>query len=123
MGAVGTGNGHRERDQAGRGQAEADPLAAPDHEAEQPLGHDADQDDAAGEDDLDDRERRHRHRRDVEDPRADGDHDAQREPLRPEQGAGGPQGMPDVDGRDLARAPMLVEEREVRHEGAEEREE
>ena len=53
-----------------RGEADAQPLARADLEAEQPLGHDGEEHDAAGEDHLDDGDRRERHRGHVEDPRA-----------------------------------------------------
>ena len=57
MGALRVGHRDAEEDQARGRQREAPPLAAADGEAEHAVGHDGDEDDAAREDDLDDRER------------------------------------------------------------------
>ena len=101
---------------------DAQPLPGADLEAEQPLGHDGEQHDAAGEDRLDDGDRRHGHRGHVEDPRADGHAHADGEPPRREQRLGRAQRVPHVDRGSSASAPVLVEEAEVRGERAEERE-
>ena len=75
--------GGRQRDaeqhQPERGETEPEPLAAADLQAEHPLGHDREQHDAAREHAWTSDSGRHRHRRDVEDPRARGDQHAERE--------------------------------------------
>ena len=78
------GCGHRdaEQDEAHGRQPEAPPLPPADLEAEEAVGHDRDQDDAAARDDLDDGERGERDRRHVERPAARADEHADREPLR-----------------------------------------
>ncbi len=114
---------HGQQDQAQAGEREAPPLPVADLDAEQALGHHADHHDAAGEDDLDDRDRRHRQRGDVEDPRARRDRHADGEPLRAVEVLRRLERVPDVDLRALAGSAVLEEEPEVRDEGADERQE
>ncbi len=64
------------------GQHQAQPLAAADLEAEQPVGHHRDEHHAGGERDLDHRHRRQRQRGHVQAPAGGRDEHAQREPLR-----------------------------------------
>ena len=56
------------RIEADGGEGQADPLALADLEAEDAIGHHGDEHDAAGEDDLDDRQRHQRDRRHVQAP-------------------------------------------------------
>src|SRR2546421_702230 len=79
---VGSRQRERQRDQASGGEAEPGPLTRSDVEPEEAIRHDGDQDDAAGEHDLDDRHGSQRQRGDVEAPSARGDEHAQGEPLR-----------------------------------------
>ncbi len=71
-----------EQHQPGGGQRQADPLAAADLEAEQPLGHHRDEHHAGRERDLDHGHRRQRERGHVQAPAGGRDEHAQREPLR-----------------------------------------
>jgi hypothetical protein len=123
VGAVGGREAEAEQQQADGRQHDPDPLLAGDREAEGALGHHGQQDHAAGEDGLDERQRGDGHGGDVEDPSGRGDQHADREQLGGEQGLGGPERMADVDGRRGARSPMLEQEADVRREGAGEREE
>jgi hypothetical protein len=93
-----------------------------DLESEQPLGHDGDEHHASGERDLDHRHRRQGEGSHVQAPAQRGHQHAQGEPLGGVQAAGGAQRMTDVDLLDRTCAPVLVEEPQVRHEGAEESE-
>ena len=61
---------------------------------------------------------RHREGGDVEDPGEDGDAPAEGEPLVGEERLAGPERMSDVHSRRLAGTAMLVQEAELRHEGA-----
>ena len=115
------GHRHGEHAEADSGQPEADPLTAPDLEAEDPVRHDGDQDDPAGEHDLHHGERRHRDGGHVEDPGEAADAHADREPLRAPQSGGAAEGVLDVDRDDGLTAPMLEEVPHVRGDGAEER--
>ena len=116
--AMDSGEAKPEEHQPGGGERDADPLAAGDAQAERPLGHHGEQDDASGEHRLNDRQRCDRHRRDVEDPRAGGDHHAEREQLGGEQRPGGAQRVADIDRRGRARATVLVQEADVGRQGA-----
>ena len=120
--AVRGGQRDGEQDQARGGEAEPCPLAPADLEAEEAVGHHGDQDDPAGEHDLDHRHRGHRQRGDVEAPGAGGHEHAEREPLRRVQRAGRAQRVTDVDRGRLAGAAVLEEEPEVRNDRAEQRE-
>ena len=111
-----------EEDQAGGSEAETRPLATPDLEAEEAVGHHGDEDDAAGEHDLHDGHRRQRQRGDVEAPGAGRDDHAEREPLGGVQRAGRAERVADVDRRGLAGTAVLEEEPEVRNDRAEQRE-
>ena len=66
--AVHRGQRHAEQHQADGGQAQPDPLAPADLEAEQAVGHHGDEHDARRERDLDHRHRRQRERRHVQRP-------------------------------------------------------
>ena len=116
----------RQRDdqqhEAAGGHRDAGPLARPDVEAEDPLGQHGEDHDAGREHRLHDRERRQRQRGDVEQPRAERDRHADREPLRAEQRLARPQRMADVDARRLVGAAVLVEETELCRDRAGERE-
>ena len=117
--------GGRQRDdeqqQAARGHRDAEPLAQADLEAEHPLGEHGEDHDAGGEHGLHDRQRREGQRGDVEDPGAERDGHAEREPLE-RTARGRPQRMADVDGGCLVRTPVLVEEAELCRDRAGERE-
>jgi hypothetical protein len=93
-----------------------------DGEAEEAIGHHADEHDPAREHDLNGRKRSERHRRDVQQPGAHGDEHADREPARSKQVAGRAQRVSGPDRRRKRRTALLVEEREVRHERAADRE-
>ena len=93
-----------------------------DLEAEDALGQHGEHHDAGGEHGLDDRQRRERHRRDVQDPGPDRDGHADREPLLREQRPDAEPRPADVDLRGLTGAAVLVQEAELRDEGAAERE-
>ena len=86
------------------------------------LGEHREEHEPARDDRLHDRERRHGHRGHVQGPGADGDQHAQREPLRAEQRGAAAERVLPVDVGCCARAPVLVEEPEVRRERAGERE-
>ena len=111
---------HEEEEAAG-GHADADPLAHADLEAEHPLGQHGEHDDAGGEHGLDDRHRGEGEGGDVEEPGAGGDGHADREPLGLEEVAAGAQRMAHVDLRRLVGAAVLVEEAQLRNDGADER--
>ena len=112
--------GHGQEHQAERGEADASPLARADRVAEPALSEHRQEDEPAGDDRLDDRERRHRQSRHVEDPRAEGHEHADREPLRPEQSDRARDRMLQADVGSRAGAPVLEQEAHVRREGAEE---
>ena len=113
----------RQQDEPDERQREAPPLALADLEAEEAVGHDGEQHEAARQHDLDDRQRRQRDRADVQDPREEADEHADREPALAPQRAGRPQRVPDVDITRAASSAVLVQERQVRGEGAQQREE
>jgi hypothetical protein len=115
--------GEAEQEQADTGHRKAAPLARADAEAEQAVGHDGEQDEPAGENRLDYREGRKRDGRDVQQPCEQANAHADREPaLAPQRGSRA-QRMADVDGAGRAGTTMLVEERQVRREGADQRNE
>ena len=120
---VGLREGDAQQDEAEGREAEPEPLALADLEAEHAVRHDGEEHEAAGEDRLDDRQRSQGDGRHVEDPGTGTDAHADGEPgLTPERRAG-LQRVLDVDRRSRAGTTVLVEEREVRREGAGEREE
>ena len=69
--SAGRRNGDREQRQAGADAANADPLAPADLESEDALGEHGEEHQPAGHDRLDQRQRRQRHRADVEQPGAE----------------------------------------------------
>ena len=111
-----------EQHQPGRRQPEADPLPAADSHAEDALGHDREQHHPAGQHRLNDRQRHDRHRGDVEDPGAAGDHHPDGEPAGGVQLARGAERPAHVDRGRRAGATVLVEEADVGRERAGERE-
>ena len=100
----------------------ARPLARADLEAEDPLREHRQHHDAGREHGLDDGERSEDEGGDVEQPGAERDAHADREPLGAEQRGAGAQRVPDVHRRRLVGAAVLVEEAELGCEGAAERE-
>ena len=123
MGAIAGGQGDREQRETERGQPHADPLAAPDAEAEDPLGEDREEDESPREGGLDHGQRGQGERPDVQQPRTEGDEHPEREPPRPQQGDGAAQGVAPAHLGRRVRAPVLEQEGEVGRERAEEREE
>ena len=121
--AVAGGQRDREQHEADERQREPPPLALADLEAEQAVGHDGQQHEPAGQHDLDDGQRRQRDRADVQDPGAEADEHADGEPALAPQRARRAQRVADVDVAGAAGSAVLVEERQVRGEGAEQREE
>jgi hypothetical protein len=115
--------GHREAQEheADGREGQAPPLPAADLVSEDAIGHDGNEHDAARQDDLDDRQRGERDRRDVQRPRGAADAHADREPLRAPQTLRRPQRVANVDGGRLAATAVLEEEPEVRSEGAQKR--
>ena len=79
----------------------------PDGEAEPALGENREEDEAAGDDRLYERERRERHGAHVEAPCAEGDEHAEREPLGAEQAHCAGHGMAEADVRRRASSAML----------------
>jgi hypothetical protein len=77
----------------------------------------------AGEHDLHSCERSERHRGDMQEPGADRDEHPDREPARAEQRFRGVQGPGGADVRSKLRTALLEEERDVREEGAADRQE
>ena len=77
-----------------------------DAETEEALGEDREEDEAAGDDGLDERQRRERQGRDVEAPRAGGDEHAEREPLRAVEGDRAGNRMAPLDGGRSSMAPL-----------------
>jgi hypothetical protein len=120
VGAMDGGKRQSEQQQAEGGEADADPLATGHLQAEGALGHDREQDDSPGEYRLDDRQGRHRHCGDMEDPRPGRDREPECERPGGEQRLAGPQRVAVVDVRRLAGAAVLEEEADVRGEGADE---
>jgi hypothetical protein len=119
VGAVGQRDGQQR--QADGGAADAGPLARTDVAAEPALGEQRQEDQAAGDDRLDDRQRRERQRGDVEKPGDERHAHADREPLRAEQRDGAGQRVAQGDVGGGHRPAMLEQEAEVRRQGAGER--
>ena len=94
----------------------------PDVEAEDAVGEDGEEDEPGRNDRLNERERRKRHRRDVEEPGADRDAHADREPLGGPEVARAPQRVLPLHVRRSAGSTMLEQEGQVREKSAEERE-
>jgi hypothetical protein len=121
VGAVDGWKRDDEQEQAERGHGDADPLAEPDLEAEDPLSHDGEDHDAGGEDGLDHRERGVGEGSHVEDPGTGGDGHADREPLAAVELLGRAERVTDVDRRGLVRTLVLVKKAQLRGDGADER--
>ena len=108
-----------EQHEAEGGEADARPLARADRAAEVALRQHGEEDESAGDDGLDDRERRHGEGGDVEDPRAERHEHADREPLGAEQSDGAGDRVLQAYVRRGACATMLEQEADVRRERAE----
>ena len=104
-----------------RGHRDAGPLAAADAVAEDAVAEHREDHDAGGEHDLHRRERGERERGDVQDPGADGDRHADREPLGGEQRPRAGQRPPQRDERRAPGAAVLAQEAQLRDDGAYER--
>ena len=113
--AAGGGQSDDEQHQAVAVMRDAGPLARTDLEAEDPLGQHGEHDDAGREHGLDDRQRGEHQRGDVEQPRGEGDAHADREPLELNSAA---RAATDVDRRRGVGAAVLVQEAELRRDGA-----
>ena len=114
------GQRDHEQDEAGGGHRDADPLAAADLEAEHPLGHHREHHDAGGEHGLDDGERGEGRAATWQQPGAERDAHADREPARRNSDAPAAADGGCRPGRRV-RAPVLVEEAQLRCDGAGER--
>ncbi len=112
----------REQREPDERHAEAPPLPLADLEAEQSIGHDREQHEPARQHDLHDRQRRQRHRADVQDPGDQADEHPNRKPALTPERAGRAERMTDVDVARVAGTAMLVEERQVGGERAQQRE-
>lgn len=113
----------REQHEPDERQREPPPLPLADPEAEHVIGHHREQHEPTGQHDLNDGQRRQRDRADVQHPGDRADEHADRERALTPQRASRSEGVADVDGTRRARSAVLVEERQVGGEGAQQREE
>jgi hypothetical protein len=119
--AAGVRQRDRQQHEAGGHEGHAENLPPTDLEAEEALGEHREEHEAAGDDRLHERQRRQRHGRHVEAPRAGGHQHAEGEPLGAVQRDGAADGVAPVDRRGGARSLVLPQEAEVRGQRAEQR--
>jgi hypothetical protein len=110
---VGAAAGQADDHEPGRCDRDADPLSPSEVKAEEPLGEHGEEDEAAGEDRLHDRQRRERGRAGVQTPGHDRHDPADQEPSGAKQSAGAAQRMAGQDRRGEHRAAVLEQEGEV----------
>src|SRR5205085_10050237 len=96
MGPVNVARRQREEREARGREADAEPLALAELEAEQALGQEAEEDEPGRERRLDDRERRDPEGADVQEPPHGRGYVTDRPPLRPEQPDDGPERAPNL---------------------------
>ncbi len=111
--AAEVGDGEDEQGQAGAAEQQGEPLARLDRVAEDALRHHREGDGATGEHGLDDRDRRHREGRDVDEPGHRGESPAGGEPGGGGEAAGAAQRFLQADRRGAMAAPVLEQRGEV----------